>query len=349
MITRRSVLVLATVTAVVTAAAIGAQYARWSETIRSVASEPAFPGIGADLSKVTRIQIIRSEDNPAGSFTFSRSGDRWTIDDKGGYPATESVIRGMLLGFTELELVEAKTRDPNRHAKLHLADTARPGSKASRVVLSDADGKPLLDALFGKRVPSISGGKPSIYLRRQDDNQTWLATGELEIRAGAVEWLPNDLVSILRERVDRTIHMAPGQEPLELFYDKDFQRFEIVDLPETLKVSSRYRLLQVAILQERLGFVDVRPAEGLEVDPKLGGAIWRTKDGLTVNLGLAREGNDKERVWAIFSVDVASDADEKVVKEGAEIAERTKGWAYWLGDDALQRLWARQVDLTEPK
>ena len=69
MITRRSVLILAAVTAVVTAAAVGAQYARWSDTIRSVESEPAFPDIGDALSKVSQIKIIRSEDNAAGSFT----------------------------------------------------------------------------------------------------------------------------------------------------------------------------------------------------------------------------------------------------------------------------------------
>ena len=354
MLTKRSVLILAAVTAVVTVAAIGAQYARWSDTIRSVESEPAFPDIGASLSDVAQIKIIRSDDNPDGSFGFSRTGERWTMDEKGGYPATQSVIREMLLGFTELELAEAKTRDPKRFGKLHLSDTTQARSKASRVVLSDAQGKPLLDALFGKRVPSISGGKPSIYMRRQGEDQTWLATGELEIRAGAVAWLPNDLVSIPRERVERTTHMAPGAPPLELYYNDTHQRFDIVDLPDTLKVSSRYRLLQVGILQERLGFVDVRPAEGLEVDPALGGAVWRTRDGLTVTLGLARDpkaGNDadKERVWTMISVDVAADAKEKVVKESADIAERTKGWAYWLGEDAMKRLWSTRADLTEAK
>lgn len=354
MLTKRSVLVLAAVTAVVTVAAIGAQYARWSDTIRSVASEPAFPDIGAALSGVTKIEIIRGKDNPSGGFSFSRADDRWTMDEKGSYPATQSVIREMLLGFTELELVEAKTRDPKRFGKLHLSDTSQPNSKASRVVLRDAGGKPVLDALFGKRVPSISGGKPSIYLRRQGENQTWLATGELEIRAGAVEWLPNDLVSILRERVERTTHRAPGEEPLELYYDDTHQRFEIVDLPETLKISSRYRLLQVAILQERLGFVDVRPADGLTVDPALGGAVWRTRDGLTVTLGLARDPKaeteeDKKRVWAMLSVELAADAKEKVVKEGTDIAERTKGWAYWLGEDAMKRLWTTRAELTEAK
>jgi hypothetical protein len=72
MLTKRSVLILAVVTAIFTVAAIGAQYARWSDTIRSVESEPAFPDIGEALSDVTQIKIIRSDDNPDGNFGFPR-------------------------------------------------------------------------------------------------------------------------------------------------------------------------------------------------------------------------------------------------------------------------------------
>ena len=351
MLTRRSVLILAIVTAIVTAAAIAAQYIRWANTIRTVSSEPAFPDIGAALGDVTRIKIVRAKDNPDGSFTFSRTAERWTIDEKGGFPATETVIREMLLGFTELELVEAKTRDPKRFEKLNLSDTDKAGSKASRVVLEDANGKVLLDALFGKRVPSISGGKPSIYLRRQGDNQTWLATGETEIRAGAMQWLPTDLLSITRERIDRTTLRAPGAEPLELVYNDTHKRFDIVDLPEDLEVSSRYRLLQTAILQERLGMRDVRPSKDLVKEPSLGGAVWRTRDGMTVTLDLSPDpkSSDTKRVWAMISVDVAADAKEKVVKEAADIVERTKGWAYWLGEQTMQKIWAKRENLTQKK
>ena len=351
MLTKRSVLGLAVITAIVTAAAVTAQYTRWSDTIRTVESEPAFPKVGAMLDDVARIKIVRAKSNTDGSFTFTRDGVRWVIDEKGGFPATESVIREMLLGFTELELVEAKTRDPKRFEKLFLSDTDKDSSKASRVVLEDTDGKVVLDALFGKRVPSISGGKPSIYMRRQGDDQTWLAIGELEVRASAMQWLPTDLISILRERIERTTLMAPGAEALELYYNDSHKRFDIVDLSEDLKVSSRYRLLQVGILPERLGMADVRPADGLVADPALGGAIWKTRDGLTITLALANapDTSETKRVWALISVDVAADAEEKIIKEAADIVARTKDWAYWLGGAAMQKIWAKREDLTEKK
>lgn len=352
MLTRRSVLILAAITAITVTAAIAAQYFRWADTIRTVSSEPAFPTIGDVLADVARIKIVRGEDNPDGSFTFSRANDRWTVDEKGGFPATETVVRELLFSFTELKLVEAKTRDPKRFKKLNLSDTDKAASKASRVILEDTGGKVLLDALFGKRVPSISGGKPSIYLRRSGEDQTWLATGEIEIRADVAQWLPTDLVSILRERIERTTLRAPGGEALDLVYNDTHKRFDIVDLPEDQEVSSRYRLLQVAILPERLGFRDVRPAKGLVKDPNLGGAVWRTRDGMTVTLDLALDpeaNKDKKRVWAQITVDVAADAKEKVAREAADITERTEGWAYWLGEQSMQKIWAKRSELTHKK
>ncbi|MDA0341573.1 MAG: DUF4340 domain-containing protein [Proteobacteria bacterium] len=351
MLTKRSVLILAVITFVTAAAAVFAQYTRWTDTIRSVTSEPAFPKIGDALESVTRIKLIRADDNAQGSFTFSRAGERWVIDDKGGFPATQSVIRQMLLGFTELKLVEAKTRLPARFEKLNLADTSQAGSNASRVILEDKAGTVLFDALFGKRVASLSGSTPSIYMRRSGENQTWLATGELEIRGAALEWLSPQLLSILRERIERTTIMAPGEPPMDLIYDTKHKRFAIVDLPADRVVSSNYQLLQVGILPERLIMQDVRPSEGLAPDPALGGVVWRTKDGLTVTFEMATDpkSGDAGRPWAIVTVDVAADAKDKVVKEAKAIVARTKGWAYWFGAPMLKRLRATRDILTSPK
>jgi hypothetical protein len=351
MLTKRSVLILAVITFVVTTAAVLAQYTRWADTIRSVTSEPAFPKVGDALASITRIKLIRADGNAQGTFTFSRIGERWVIDDKGGYPATQSVIRQMLLGFTELKLVEAKTRIPARFEKLHLADISQAGSNASQVILEDKAGTVLLDALFGKRVASLSGSKPSIYIRRSGENQTWLATGELEIRGKALEWLPPQLLSILRERIERTTIMAPDEPAMDLIYDSQHKRFTIVDLPADRVVISNYQLLQVGMLPERLIMQDVRPSKGLVPDPALGSVVWRTKDGLTVSIEMAADpkSGDTRRPWAIVTVDVAADAKDKVAKEAKAIITRTKGWAYWFGEPILKRLRATRDILTSPK
>ena len=182
-----------------------------------------------------------------------------------------------------------------------------------------------------------------------------MASGELEIRGGPLEWLSVLLVSIQRERTDRTILTTPGAQPLELRYDKTFKRYEITDLPDDRKVKSRFQLLNVGMVVESLLLRDVRPAGDLVADPALGGVVWRTNDGLTVTLGLARDPADgpasdpEGRLWALFTVAVSAEAKEKVVTEAEDIVERTEGWAFWLGDSVMQKLRATQESLTVPK
>lgn len=351
MLTKRFILILGALTAITVAAAAGVHYVRWANTIRSVDSELAFPGFADKLAMAAKIRIIRADENDDGGFTLIPIGDRWGMIERGGYDARESAIRGTLIGLSDLVLREAKTKDPGRHEKLRLADITLKGSKASRVVIEDKDGAVLLDALFGKRVPSLSGSTPSLYMRYTGDPQTWLASGELEIRGGPLEWLSVLLVSIQRERIERSTMSSPGAPPLELYYNRRFQRFDIVDLPKNLAVKSRFQLLNVGMLPENLLLRDVRPAGDMKADPALGGAVWRTNDGLTVTLGLARdpaEGPDG-RLWAMFDIDLATDAEEKVVKEANAMIKRTEGWAFWLGDVVMQKMRATRKSLTKPK
>ena len=349
MLTRRSVLLLAVLTILVAGLAAFAQYDRWSKTIRTVQSELAFPDFATRLPAAARIRVLRAADNQTGSFDLARSGDQWVMTSKGGFPASQEVVRELLIGLSDLRLIEAKTRDPDRHAKLHLDDTTAVASRATRLVVEDDAGNVVLDGLFGKSLTSLSGGKPSIYIRRTGDPQSWLATGEIAIRGEAREWLPVDVLSIRRERIESIVYRSPDAAPLELIYNATLQRYEIVGLPADREVKSRYELLQTAITAERMMFQDVRPADSLVADPGLGNALWRTMDGLTVTLALAPSDRPDEPPWVLFEAVAAQDAEESVRNEAAAIETRLAGWAFRLDPQTMQRLRATMEGLTRPK
>ena len=351
MLTRRGVVVLAAVTALMAIAAVSAQHERWQNTIRTVSSEPAFPGFAAHLSDAARIRIDRATNDPRGSFSFQRDGDLWVIVDNGGYPARQSVIREMLIGMSDLELVETKTKSAKRYAKLDLENIDKSSSKATRVVVEDAHGGTLADALFGKRVPSLSGGTPSIYLRHPGDPQSWLAKGEVEIRGGRLEWLRSQILSIARERVARVELTQPDAPVLVLYWDNALKRFDIEDMAINRQVKSRYEMLQTGIVVERLTLDDVKPAGDLTPDPAMGGVTWRTTDGLTIALGFTQGGSnhDPERPWGLIEVTNADDVAIKVREEAHQIRQRTKGWAFRFNERTMKRLRATAEGLTKPK
>ena len=184
-------------------------------------------------------------------------------------------------------------------------------------------------------------------MRKTSEPQSWLTKGELEIRNGVLDWLSVILTSIQRERIKRVLFTTPDGDELKLSYDTTFERFEIENLPENREITSRFQLLNVGIILENLLLQDVRPAQ-LIIDPKLGGALWETKDGLIINLSLASD-KTTNKLWASISATIKSNASEKVKKEAAKIQLRTEGWEFWLGEATIKKLQSTVNTLTKIK
>src|SRR3546814_21129852 len=62
---------------------------------------------------------------------------------------------------------------------------------------------------------------------------------------------------------------------------------------------------------DKLLFDDVRAAEGLTFDGKLGGGVFTTRDGLTVTLELAAAKAPEDLPWVRVAIDVADDAPDE--------------------------------------
>ena len=347
MLTKRFLSGLTLVTIVMCTAASLVQYNRWAGTIRNVDEELVFPELSDRLETIAKIKIERSSSDTRGSFVIEPFDNKWGIREKGGYQTRDGIIRETLIGLSQLTFQEAKTKDPDRHSKLKLRAINEKESEATRLVIEDNQGRILLDSLFGKRLQNLSGGTPSVYMRKTSEPQSWLTKGELEIRNGVLDWLSVILTSIQRERIKRVLFTAPDGDELKLTYDTTFERFEIENLPENREITSRFQLLNVGIILENLLLQDVRPAQ-LIIDPKLGRARWETKDGLIINLSLASD-KTTNKLWAFISATIKSDASEKVKKEATKIQLRTEGWEFWLGEATIKKLQSTVNTLTKIK
>ena len=348
MLTKRFVYGLAILTVAISIAACLVHYNRWSETIRDVKEELVFPELAGKLESISKIKVSRSEKDDRGSFTIQPYGGIWGIKEKGGYQTRSGVIRETLIGLSQLVYQEAKTKDPSRHTKLELSDISKETSRATRLIIENSQGTILVNALFGKRLQNLSGGTPSLYMRKTQSPQTWLAKGEIEIRGGILNWLSVVLMSIQRERLKNIILTSPSGSQLEMFYNKTFERFEIRNLEKSREIKSSFQLLNVGIIPEHLLLQDVRPAQ-LKPDTTLGGAQWETVDGLTIKLSLAADKSNTERLWAFVNVKTGDNASEKVMKEAKEIERKTKGWEFWLGKETIAKLQSTATSLTKVK
>ena len=104
---------------------------------------------------------------------------------------------------------------------------------------------------------------------------------------------------------------------------------------------------------DKLLFDDVRSAQGLDFGAGQGGAVFTTRDGLTLTLDLAPDpaatGQATDpQPWLRVGVAIAGDATAEAKALGEAARARTGGWAYRASPYDMERLRATMESLTKP-
>jgi len=110
---------------------------------------------GLTLADVASLRIA----SPAATLTLVRSGDKWTIAERGGFPADFGKLRGFLLKAIELKIGQSEPIDAGDRARLDLLDPGKGPGAGTLLEFRSADGKPLARLLVGKK-----------YFKRAPDN-----------------------------------------------------------------------------------------------------------------------------------------------------------------------------------
>lgn len=346
MIRRRTVILLGAVTAIAAMAAAAAAVQRSAETRTAVQAERIYPALSDRAAEVRQVRLARAEGGKDGTVTMTWTESGWVLEERDRFPVRTDLVRKLLFDLGQLELIERKTADAARLDRLQLKDVADKGSKATRVLVGTADGATLVDLHVGKRRESITGGEPMVYVRRSADRQSYLAEGELDLRGGPVQWLPREVVNIAKDSIVAARLTAPSGEVLKL--DRAGNDFRIATPPAGRKTGSQYTVNNAATVIDKLLFDDVRAAEGLAFDGKLGGGTFTIRDGLTVTLDLAAAARPEDAPWVRIGVAVADGAGEDARKLADAVRAQTAGWAYRLSSYDLERLRATAESLTKP-
>ena len=252
--------------------------------------------------------------------TIALKDGRWGLVDRGGYPVQESKLHAMLTALTELRLAQPRTSDPAQFSRLGVEDPTKPDANSNLLRILDANGKPILELITGHGRQRTQGKvDEEVYVRRPNENQSWLAEGALRVDHDPALWLDRDVANIDHGRV-ASVTVVRGDK--KLVFTRDGDKLALTDPADHPKLED-YKVEDIARAFEQLTFQEVRPASQ-PIGATVGTATFVTTDGLTLTATVFKADKD---IW----VSIAATGTGKAETEAATLSKRVSGWLYELG------------------
>ncbi|MFN4354040.1 DUF4340 domain-containing protein [Parvibaculum sp.] len=331
----RNLALLAAVTAIALAAAIVAVVNDQSSVRANFVPHPLFDGLATRLDQVDRI-VYTSSRGMAAEEVVTLVRDEagvWGVASRSGYPANEELVRNVLLGAGNMEAYEPRTANPDWHRNLGLLKPEDIGS-AIRVELFRGEDR-LAGLLVGK-VPERAvdvKGEGLIYVRRDGEDQTWLARGRLPVYKQAFDWLDTTFVDIPRADVARVTLWAGTDRPVVMErVSPEAADFEIVNLPAGRASRGGPVVNQAAGALLEASFDDVAPADTLDMPEDGPRVVVETFEGMKLSMHMGGQGG---ALWAKFTAEGES---EEAALGAEELNARLSPWTYKLPQETSGQL-----------
>ncbi len=324
---------------------------------------PFLPDLAGRVADVARI-TVRTADT---SMTARRTEEGWVLEEKGDYPVELDKVRELVLGLAQMRLVEPKTRDPERLARLELEPVDSEGAKSREIILADAAGTILAEVVVGKRKFSLYGpGKSGSYVRRADEDQAWLADRALDVPEEPLDWFDRTILSLPRDEVAEVV-LRPGTAE-EVRIERtgaESDAFALATVPAGREPDASKPPMLAGTLGS-ITMLDLAAAEERPLPEDAAVARFTSFDGLRIEarIGVFGEEEDADYWIAFTASEVAprerpaggEDADpagEAVTEEGLEpvaarvaaLQKRLEGRVFEVSPYLAKRLLWRVEDL----
>lgn len=269
--------------------------------------------------------------------TLARDGVGWVLKNRDGFPAAPQKVRALLIGLSEAELLEAKTRSADRYALLELEDPKTAGSRSRLIRVLDASGGVIAEAIAGKTRRDTMQGVAGTYVRRPNEAQAWLANTAIEGDTSLAAWTQARVLEIATEKISKVTISIAGQPSYEI--KREGSEHRLVDLPQGKKLKFVNLVDNIIEAVSYLDFVNVRKGAG-DMAGEAGSAAFETDTGLKVTMRLRK---DKDVAWA--RLDVSGEGAAKATAD--EIRARTADWEFQIAPGKLDTILKRRDDMLE--
>lgn len=338
MSTRSSLaLVLATVLAVLLAA-----WALWSQPADGGpqrGTQLLFPALAAENTQVGAVEI----DTPAYRMQLQRSGDTWLAQSHGDYPVRAPLATELVARIAAMHLLEAKTSRPDWYALVGVEDRDATSARSNLVRLAQApDGLASADAmavLVGKISTSL-GSDPlgGTFIRLPGDEQSWLASGIVEIPAQLSAWF-EQLFSIQGPEITRVSIAENGQTLFDATRKAGAPTYDLASGGPSDSIDQEL-LKRITQSLVSVTLEDVGPAAAVAITPADRVLNFETSTGIALRV---QAGHRNDQPWLLFHAEPLPGSDGAAL--AAAINARTSGFAFRLASNRTLPLLSQVADL----
>jgi hypothetical protein len=342
---QNTLMVMASCAAILTLLGLILDSGRDSRSAWSRASEPIFPNLPGQVDSADTLVI----ESALGTTTLTRSGEDWTVMERGGFPGRGDEVGRLLVALAEATRVEPLTSKPDLHGLLGLGgfdDEASPTVRLTARAGSDV----LADIFIGNR--RTQGIGEGWYVLDPGSDQAWAAQAKLRCPRQTSEWLQTEVLDIARARIARVNLEDAAGEILQLGrLDANGAGFEIQNLPQGREpktpISAGGFLGSLANL--RITDVQSESSAGFPEKPTTT-TTWRTFGGLWIRAELAEQAEDKLVARFAFGYDAEASPQpalgpvpapeegeenplptpEELQAEAEALNAATRGWIFTL-------------------
>lgn len=297
---------------------------------QDVAQLEQAPWLAAEQGYLNTLQALEVEQPGQPPVRIERRGEQWVVPAKADYPAAPQALVELLRALREARSVEAKTANPQWHARLGLAEEGAADEQALRLKLH-FDGHPDLGLRLGN--PSQQGSGQLV--RRAGEDQVWLIDRQLQVPTRELDWLDRRVTDIPFTAIARLeLRYADGEKLTLSRADAQQYNFAVDNLRKEQKLSFEGAANGVALVFSNLQFADAAPLA--QVSFKQAPMLQFNLSGFSGQLlegALYKQG---EQHWLVLG--------EHEGFTTGEISARSD-WAYRLEPEQVKRLAKKLRDL----
>jgi hypothetical protein len=298
----------------------------------TLAGDLVLPGLESALNTVTEIRLGKGDETHT---TLKKGASDWMVGER-DYAADSGKVRKFLLDLGALNVVEEKTHTPANYPQLGVEDTTSPKATGTRVAVVTPS--KVYELIIGKSSNAKSG-----YVRVPTTEQALLAAPSLSVDADPKRWLDHTLIDIHQDRV-KEIEEKPADGPSYTASreKKEQTDFTVSNIPKGRGLSSPVAADPIAGALGGMTFDDVRKAAAPAADAKISHAIYRTFDGLELDIAGRKDGTHD-----LITFTVRSTAKE-TADEAQKLTAQLQGWEYELPSYKYDGIFHSLDDLLKP-